>query len=116
MMAGNQHHTSEFDSSFATNSSDALMVSRMRMVLAVSVLLAVFIEPSGLSGHGGFTWIVFIGYLFHSIVVYLSTLLDAPISQSLLIHRLDVLWFALIVFLTGGVDSFFFLFFFSNWL
>lgn len=112
MMAGNHHKTSEFDSSFAANASDALMVSRMRMVLAISVLLAVFIEPSGLSGHSGLTRIVFIGYLFHSVVVYLGTLLDAPISQSLLIHRLDVLWFALIVFLTGGVDSFFFIFFF----
>ncbi|MDP3709347.1 MAG: histidine kinase, partial [Polaromonas sp.] len=103
---------SEFDSSFATNAADAQMVSRMRMVLAVSVLLAVFIDPSGLSGVDGFTWLVFFGYLFHSIVIYVYSLLNKPFSQSMLIHRLDVLWFALIVVFTGGVDSFFFLFFF----
>ena len=102
----------EFDSSFATNAADAQMVGRMRMVLAVSVLLAVFIDPSGLSSANGFTWLVFFGYLFHSIVIYVYSMLDRPFSQSMLIHRLDVLWFALIVIFTGGVNSFFFLFFF----
>lgn len=103
---------SDFDSGLATNVADAQMVSRMRMVLAVSVLLAVFVDPSGLSSVNGFTWLVFFGYLFHSIVIYIFSLLDKPFAQSILIHRLDVLWFALIVIFTGGVDSFFFLFFF----
>lgn len=112
MLTSSVDRKDEFDSSFATNAADAQMVSRMRMVLAVSVLLAVFIDPSGLSSVNGFTWFVFFGYLFHSIVIYVYSLLDKPFSQSMLIHRLDVLWFALIVIFTGGVDSFFFLFFF----
>ncbi len=97
-----------FDSSFVTTVSDAKMVGRMRLVLAVSVWLAVFIAPSGLSSVSGFTWLVFLGYFFHSAAVYICSLLDKPISQSKLIHRLDVLWFALIVIFTGGADSLFF--------
>ena len=108
----NKKKESESDPSFVTHATDAKMVSRMRMVLAVSVLLAVFIDPSGLSAVIGFTWLVFFGYLFHSIVIYIYSQLDRPFSQSVLIHRLDVLWFALIVIFTGGVESFFFLFFF----
>lgn len=111
MLTSNVDRRGMYDSSRAANAADAQLVSRMRMVLAVSVLLAVFIEPSGLSGVG-FTWLVFFGYLFHSIVIYILSLLEKPFSQSILIHRLDVLWFALIVIFTGGVDSFFFLFFF----
>ena len=112
MVASKPNKKSKFDSMFLTNIEDALMVSRMRMVLAVSVLLAVFIDPSGLSAMSGFRWIVFLGYLIHSIVIYIYTQLDKLFSQSVLIPRLDVLWFALIVIFTGGVDSFFFLFFF----
>ena len=82
------------------------------MVLAVSVLLAVYIDPLGLSASSGFTWIVFFGYLFHSIVIYIYSQLDSSFLQSVFIHRLDVLWFALIVISTGGVNSFFFLLFF----
>ncbi|SFC26829.1 Histidine kinase [Polaromonas sp. OV174] len=112
MLISSVDRKGEFYAGFATNSADAQMVSRMRMVLAVSVLLAVFVDPSSLSSLNGFTWLVFFGYLFHSIVIYIYSLRDKPFSQSILIHRLDVLWFALIVIFTGGVDSFFFLFFF----
>ncbi|NMM84759.1 hypothetical protein B2J88_10335 [Rhodococcus sp. SRB_17] len=112
MLKSNDDIKGETDSSFAMNSADAKMVSRMRMVLAVSVLLAVFVDPSGLSSRENFTWLVFFGYLFHSIFIYVFSLREKPFSQSILVHRLDVLWFALIVIFTGGVDSFFFLFFF----
>lgn len=89
-----------------------LMISRMRLVLAASVLLAVFIDPAGLSGSHYFTWLVLFGYLVHSCVVYAFSLLTDFFVESRLAHRLDVLWFALIVGFTGGGNSFFFIFFF----
>jgi len=97
---------------FIINVADAQMVSRMRMVLAVSVLMAVFIDPLGLSAVSRLTWFVFFGYLIHSIVIYIYSRLNGKFSQTILIHRLDVLWFALIVVFTGSIDSFFFLLFF----
>ena len=45
-----------------TYAADAQLVSRMRLVLAVSVLLAVLAEPSGLSAAHVLTWLVFAGY------------------------------------------------------
>lgn len=92
--------------------TDAQMVGRMRLVLATSVLLAIFIDPSGLSGVQEFTWLIFSGYGVHSVILYVFSQLNNPFSQSKLIHWLDVCWFALFVLFTGGSDSFFFLFFF----
>ena len=102
----------EAESSLFVNAADTQMVSWMRMVLALSILLAVFIDPSGLSAIKWFTWLVFFGYFIHSIIVYICSQFNSPFSQGVAVHRLDVLWFALIVIFTGGVDSFFFLLFF----
>ncbi|MDQ3060662.1 MAG: histidine kinase [Pseudomonadota bacterium] len=102
----------QFDLSLAANTADAKMVSRMRLVLAIAVLLAVFIDPAGLSSVNRLTWLVLFGYLAHSSVVYVYSQLDNLLLQSRLVHRLDVLWFAAIVGFTGGVNSLFFLLFF----
>ena len=96
----------------AANATDAKMASRMRLVLAASVLMAVLIDPASLSGVHRFTGLALLAYLGHSIVVYVYAQLDHLLSQSRLVHWLDVLWFAMIVGLTGSVNSFFFLFFF----
>ena len=102
----------DFDSSFATHAADAQMVDRMRMVLAGSVLLGAFIEPAGLSVTHPVVWPVFVGYFFYSVIIFIYSQLNHRLSQSKLSHRLDVVWFAMIVMLTGGIDSLFFLFFF----
>ena len=97
-----------------TDAIDLRLVNRMRLTLSISVLMAVFINPSGLSATQGFTWLVFFGYFFHSILIYVLTFINHPFSRTVSPHRIDVLWFALIVALTGGVESFFFLFFFFS--
>ena len=112
MLACSLDKKEKIDISLVANAADAQMVSRMRLVLAVSVLLAVFIDHAGLSRVNYFTWIVLFGYLAHSMAVYGYSLSNNLLSQSYMVHRLDVLWFALIVGFTGGVNSFFFLFFF----
>jgi signal transduction histidine kinase len=112
MLACNLEKKEKFDLNFAANAADAQMVSRMRVVLAVSVLLAVFIDPTGLRSANTFTWIVLFGYLAHSSAVYGFVLSNNVMSQSHIVHRLDVFWFAMIIWFTGGVNSFFFLFFF----
>lgn len=112
MLACSLDKKEKFDLSFAANAADAQMVSRMRLLLAVSVLLTVFIDPTGLRGVNKLTWIVLLGYLAHSSAVYIYSLFRNILSQSLVVHRLDVLWFAVIIGVTGGVNSLFFLFFF----
>ena len=112
MLADSLDKKKEGNSGVATDAADTQMVGGMRLVLAISMLSAIYIDPFGSSGVDGFTWLVFSGYFFHSLVVYIYSQLNQPFSQSKLIHWLDVLWCGLIVFFTGGVHSFFFLLFF----
>ena len=107
------HVDHEMASRFATNVSDAQVVSRMRLVLAVSVLLTIFIDPSGLIRVDALIWCIFFGYVFHSMVFCISSPRNEPFSQSKLVHWLDVCWYTLMVFFTGGNGSFFLFFFFA---
>lgn len=102
------------DARFPMDVTGVRLVNRMRLILSISVLLAVFIDPSGLSATQNYAWLVFFGYLFHSIVIYVLSFIDHPFAHTVFPHRLDVLWFALIVAFTGSVNSFFFLFFFFS--
>ena len=94
------------------DATDLGLVNRTRLILSISVLIAVFINPSGLSATQSSAWLVFYGYFFYSALVYILTFVDHPLARAVLPHQIDVLWFATIVALTGGVESFFFLFFF----
>ena len=104
-----------FDIVLQTNAADTQTVNMMRVVLAVSVLLAVFVDSLSLNALGEFTWLIFFGFLTHSIVVCVYSQFNRIFSQSTLIHRVDVLWFSLIVICTGQVNSFFFPFIFFRY-
>jgi len=94
-------------------SADALMVARMRLVLSVSALLAVGVDTeSGQEHLEGSVWLAFSCYALYSLGVYACTRTGQPYFQGRAIHWLDVLWFTLIVFVTGGVGSLYFLFYF----
>jgi signal transduction histidine kinase len=88
------------------------MIDRTRLILSISALLTAFIDPGIVDGITGFTWLVFFGYALHSLVLYILPQLEQPFLGSTLVHWLDVGWYALIVFFTGGSNSIFFAFFF----
>ncbi|MBA5606956.1 histidine kinase [Duganella sp. FT3S] len=91
--------------------TDASMVNRMRLVLAMTCLLTLFIDPTGVGRMNDFTIFVFAGYLLHSLVL---NLFASPRLRPHVAYWLDVGWFYLIVLVTGGSNSFFFLFFFFS--
>lgn len=99
-------------SRLANDVADVQLVAVMRLVLSVSVLLAIFVDPSGLSDVDGLNWVVFLGYALHSLTLTIVTQLDQSLSQSKRVHWLDVAWYGLMIACTGGASSFFFLFFF----
>lgn len=103
---------SEMNLPHAKDIADISMVGRMRLVLATSALLTVYINSKSVGGMAGLIWLIFCTYLFHSIVLYILSRLDRPFLQSKLIHWLDVVWYALIVLVSGNSNSIFFLFFF----
>lgn len=91
--------------------ADTSMVNRMRLVLAMTCLLTLFIDPAGVGRMNDFTIFVFAGYLLHSLVL---NLFGSPKLRPHVAYWLDVGWFYLIVLVTGGSNSFFFLFFFFS--
>ena len=101
-----------YDAKPYTDITELRLVNRMRLTLSISILMVVLINPSGLSTTQKFTWFVSIGFFFHSVLLHVLTFTDHPITRTVLPHRIDVLWFALIVASTGSIESFFFLFFF----
>jgi signal transduction histidine kinase len=98
----------------STLTADALMVARMRLVLSVSALLAVGVDAGELEHEdiGRTVWIVFSGFLAYSLGVYICTRTGQPYFQGKAIHWVDVLWFTLMVLVTGGGSSLYFLFYF----
>ena len=91
------------------DTSDASMVRWMRMVLAVACLFTLVAEPSGrvdILSLG-----VFLAYLLQSVTLLLLAN-RAVMVRSKLVYWLDVGWFTLMVYVTGGDSSFYFLLFF----
>ncbi|MDQ0571618.1 signal transduction histidine kinase [Variovorax paradoxus] len=105
-----------FDPDCGTDSNltaDAVMVARMRLVLAISALLAIAVDAGEAQQHiGSPVWLAFAGYLVYSVGVYICTRMGQPYFQGKAIHWFDVLWFTLLTFVTGGVSSLYFLFYF----
>ena len=52
------------DARFSMDITGMRLVNRMRLILSISVLLAVFIDPLGLSGTQNYTWLVFFAIFF----------------------------------------------------
>ncbi len=104
------HH--EVYSGVSEDATDALLIGRMRLLLAVSGLLAIFVDPEALGAIDTVTLSVFICYVGYSVVIYVCTTLKKPAFYGKAIHWLDVFWFALIILFTGGINSFYFLLFF----
>lgn len=110
-MAMIRPHTSSLSARLETDLADATLIARMRLLLAVSVLLAVLIEPPDGGRDQQATWLVLAGYVAHSGAVYLGTLARHPIANSRLMPWLDICWYAMFVLFYGGIGNYFFLFF-----
>lgn len=96
----------------------ASMVFIMRALLAVSAMLTLFIAPGDLSGPGGpasstLALIIFWGYLLHAITLLVAARRRRnPFWHGKAVYWIDLCWYALMVYCSGGANSFFFPFFF----
>ena len=97
----------------ASLAADALMVGRMRLVLSISALLAITVDAADSHNQVPATvCLAFLGYILHSLLIHVCTAVGRPYFQGRTIHWSDVLWFTLIVAVTDGTHSLFFLFYF----
>ena len=97
----------------ASLAADALMVGRMRLVLSISALLAITVDAADSRTQvPPAIWLAFLGYILHSLLIHVCTTVGRPCFQGKAIHWSDVMWFTLILAVTDGTRSLFFLFYF----
>lgn len=110
--------TSELDGRNSRNSdvASAVMVFVMRLLLAVTAILTLYIAPMDLGIHGRqgmLSWLVFSGYVLHSMTLLIAARRRGnPFWHGRLVYWLDLGWYGLMVYCSGGDNSFFFPFFF----
>ena len=94
----------------------ASMVFIMRLLLAVSAILTLSIAPHDLGVSGAqnlLSWIVFSAYVMHSLTLLLAARRHRNLFwHGKLVYWLDLVWYGLMVYCSGGDNSFFFPFFF----
>ncbi|MGK5080375.1 sensor histidine kinase [Janthinobacterium sp. HLX7-2] len=91
---------------------DLTMIFGMRLLLAVTALLTLIINPANLGGPSQVALLILSAYVLHSALLFLLLYFNRSFVHGKSIYWLDVLWCGLIVFCTGGGESYFFPFFF----
>ncbi|NGZ86495.1 sensor histidine kinase [Duganella aceris] len=98
------------------DAAGASMVFIMRLLLALSAVMTLFIAPGDLGKAGAqglLIWLVFTAYLLHSAILLVAARRHGnPFWHGKLVYWLDLVWYALMVYCSGGGNSFFFPFFF----
>jgi signal transduction histidine kinase len=94
----------------------ASMIFIMRLVLAVSALLTLFIAPDDMGAggrQGALSWLIFIGYLLHSATLLVAVRYHGnPFWHGKVVYWLDLGWYCLMIYCSGGGSSYFYPFFF----
>ncbi|QJD89650.1 histidine kinase [Duganella dendranthematis] len=109
---------SDIDSLHGRNGdvAGASMVFIMRLLLALSALLTLTIAPADLGNPGApglLPWLVFSAYLVHSVTLLVAARRHrTPFWHGKVVYWLDLGWYGLMVYCSGGTNSFFFPFFF----
>lgn len=91
---------------------DLRLISAMRVILALSAFLAIYVDPSEPDRLVVPTYLALGGYGVYSIIVFF---LSRPLSRAIplqFLHWIDVAWYLLLIGLSSGTDSIFFFFFF----
>jgi signal transduction histidine kinase len=99
-----------------TETVDNRIIAVMRLVLAASALLIIFIDPTQPNHFVTITYLTLVLYTLYSAVLYTLALRNSPILKSIYAwaHWADVAWYILLIGLSSGTSSiFFFGFFFA---
>jgi len=91
---------------------DLRLVSTMRLALAATALLVVFIDPSEPGRYVKPTYIVLALYTIYSAVVLSISLRRCDLIPAQYMHWIDMVWYLALIALSNGTSSIFFNFFF----
>ena len=88
------------------------MITVMRLVLAASALLIIYIDPAEPDRYAAPTYTVFVLYVAYSIALYALLSYRRSLLLPRIDHWLDVGWYLVLISLSSGTNSVFFFFFF----
>jgi signal transduction histidine kinase len=91
-------------------------VCRMRLILALSALVIIYIDPSEPDRFVHVTYTALLLYSIYSAALYLLASRDGGNRVPRLNHWIDVAWYLLLISLSSGTGSIFFFFFFFSTL
>ncbi len=100
-----QHRAAEPD-------AEAWMVFGMRLLLSISALLTLYIGAGGVVLAGRWSWLIFVAYALHSLTLLWVARSRAGYWHGPVIYWVDIGWYGLMVYASGGAPSPFFSFFF----
>lgn len=98
--------------SFSLESVDDRMIGLMRLILALSALIIIYIDPAEPDRFVAITYGALLAYTFYSGVLYVLSLRSAHVMPIRTAHWVDVGCFLIIVAISSGTNSIFFFFFF----
>jgi signal transduction histidine kinase len=101
------------DSGF-TDEDSAPIVGTVRLVLAASTLITVLMDPAIVQKMPSFGWLIFSGFTIHNVILYVMAHARRVAPQGTLTIWIDLAWYTLLVFVTGGNSSLFFMFYFFS--
>ena len=90
-----------------TVGAEAWMVFGMRVLLSISALLTLYIDASIVMA-GAWSWLIFAAYMLHSLVLLWVARFRAGFWHGPVVYWVDIGWYGLMVYVSGGVASPFF--------
>ncbi|HEX8146457.1 MAG TPA: histidine kinase, partial [Pyrinomonadaceae bacterium] len=91
---------------------DERMIGAMRLLLALSALLVIYIDPSEPDRFVTVTYATLALYSLYSAILYYGASTGRPVLPSGEAHWVDVCWYVVLIALSSGTNSVFFFFFF----
>ncbi len=92
--------------------AEAWMVFGMRLLLAVSAVLTLHIGADSVRLAGKWSWLIFVFYVLHSLTLLVVARSRAGFWHGPVIYWVDIGWYGLMVYASGGAPTPFFSFFF----
>src|SRR5258705_9034378 len=91
---------------------DLRKISVIRVILALSALLVVYVDPSDSHRFLGITYFFLAGYVVYSVALWVMAVRHSPTFPIRNLHWLDVGWYVPLIALSNGTNSIFLFYFF----
>jgi signal transduction histidine kinase len=114
MADGSTGMSSQGHAADAQQGDTASLIGTVHLVLAATSLITVFVDSTLVRTFSRLTWLIFVGFTIHNVVLYVMAHQRRPSADSRHVLWLDIFWYALLVYITGSNNSLFFLFFFFS--